>query len=55
MTTQVARDQARQAIGNRKADQAYEDFLRELRSSSYVKILVPELQGSADTDTKVAS
>ncbi len=43
MTTQVARDQARQAIGNRKADQAYDDFLRELRSSSYVKILVPEL------------
>jgi peptidyl-prolyl cis-trans isomerase SurA len=55
MTTEVARNQARQAIGNRKADQAYDDYLRELRSSSYVKILVPELQESNDTDTKVAS
>ena len=34
MTSQIAHDQARQAIGNRKADQAYEDFLRDLRSSS---------------------
>jgi peptidyl-prolyl cis-trans isomerase SurA len=46
MTTEVARDQARQAIGNRKADQAYDDFLRQLRSDAYVKILAPELQGS---------
>ncbi|MBE1161377.1 peptidylprolyl isomerase [Dyella acidiphila] len=51
MTTQVARDQARQAIGNRKADQAYDDFLRELRSNSYVKILVPELQAPAGSDS----
>jgi peptidyl-prolyl cis-trans isomerase SurA len=50
MTTEVARDQARQAIGNRKADQAYDDFLRQLRSDSYVKILVPELQAPADAD-----
>jgi peptidyl-prolyl cis-trans isomerase SurA len=49
MTTEVARDQARQAIGNRKADQAYDDFLRQLRSDAYVKILVPELQDSSDT------
>jgi peptidyl-prolyl cis-trans isomerase SurA len=49
MTTEVARDQARQAIGNRKADQAYDDFLRQLRSDAYVKILVPELQDSGDT------
>lgn len=56
MTTQVARDQARQAIGNRKADQAYDDYLRELRSSSYVKILAPELQDpNATTDTKASS
>ena len=50
MTTEVARGQARQAIGNRKADQAYEDFLRELRSNSYVKILAPELQPPTDAD-----
>jgi peptidyl-prolyl cis-trans isomerase SurA len=50
MTTEVARDQARQAIGNRKADQAYEDFLRQLRSDAYVKILVPELQDNSGAD-----
>lgn len=55
MTTQVARDQARQAIGNRKADQAYDDYLRGLRSSSYVKILVPELVDPNSSDNKVAS
>jgi peptidyl-prolyl cis-trans isomerase SurA len=59
MTTQVARDQARQAIGNRKADQTYDDYLRELRSSSYVKILVPELEDpsapGASTDDKASS
>lgn len=55
MTTQIAREQARQAIGNRKAEQAYDDFLRELRSSSYVKILVPELQDpNAVNDSKAA-
>jgi peptidyl-prolyl cis-trans isomerase SurA len=55
MTTQLARDQARQAIGNRKADQAYDDFLRDLRSSSYVKILAPELEDANNTDNKVSS
>ena len=48
MTSEIARSQARQAIGNRKADQAYEDFLRDLRSTSYVKILVPELEDPAN-------
>ncbi|GLQ47233.1 chaperone SurA [Dyella lipolytica] len=55
MTTQVAREQARQAIGNRKADQAYDDYLRELRSSSYVKILAPELEEPAGSDNKASS
>ncbi|WP_233840995.1 peptidylprolyl isomerase [Dyella sp. 2HG41-7] len=55
MTNQIARDQARQSIGNRKADQAYDDFLRGLRSSSYVKILAPELQDPNSTDTKASS
>lgn len=44
LTDQIERDQARQAIGNRKAEQAYEDYLREMRSSAYVNILVPELR-----------
>jgi peptidyl-prolyl cis-trans isomerase SurA len=52
MTDQLQRDQARQAIGNRKADQAYEDFLRDLRSQSFVDIRVPELK---DPDDKQAS
>jgi len=43
-TDQMARDQARQAIGNRKADQAYDDYLRELRSTSYVEIVDPALK-----------
>jgi len=54
MTTQIAHDQARQAIGNRKADQSYDDFLRQLRSSSYVKILAPELEEPASSDTKAS-
>lgn len=44
VTEQSERNQARQAIGNRKAEQAYEDFLRQLRSDAYVDILVPALK-----------
>jgi peptidyl-prolyl cis-trans isomerase SurA len=56
MTSEIARNQARQAIGNRKADQAYDDFLRDLRSSSYVKILAPELEEpAADNNSKASS
>ena len=47
-TEDIERDQARQAIGNRKSEQAYEDFLRQLRSSAYVNILVPTLRDPAD-------
>jgi peptidyl-prolyl cis-trans isomerase SurA len=49
LTTQIARDQAREAIGNRKSDQAYDDYLREMRSNAYINILVPELR---DTDSQ---
>jgi peptidyl-prolyl cis-trans isomerase SurA len=34
-------DVARQAIGQRKAEQAYADWLRELRDSSYVQYNIP--------------
>ncbi len=47
-TDEIARDQARQSIGNRKAEQAYDDFLRDLRSNAYVNILVPELRAADD-------
>ncbi|WP_109123838.1 peptidylprolyl isomerase [Dyella sp. C11] len=43
-TDELERAQARQAIGNRKAEQVYDDYLREMRSSAYVNILVPELR-----------
>ena len=44
VTEESERNQARQAIGNRKAEQAYDDFLRQLRSDAYVDILVPALK-----------
>jgi peptidyl-prolyl cis-trans isomerase SurA len=44
VTEESERNQARQAIGNRKAEQAYEDFLRQLRADAYVDILVPALK-----------
>ena len=40
-TAEAERDQARMAIGNRKAEEAYNNFLRDLRSSAYVRILLP--------------
>lgn len=43
-TSEQQRDKARQAIGQRKAEQAYENYLREMRSSSYIHILVPALR-----------
>ena len=44
VTDESERNQARQAIGNRKAEQAYEDFLRQLRADAYINILVPALK-----------
>jgi peptidyl-prolyl cis-trans isomerase SurA len=55
VTEEATRGQARQAIGNRKADEAYENYLRELRSSSYVDIRVPELRDPDDKQNKQAS
>ncbi|MFA6229610.1 MAG: peptidylprolyl isomerase [Rhodanobacter sp.] len=47
-TVQLKREQARQAIGNRKADQVYDDYLRDMRSGAYINILVPALRGADD-------
>lgn len=44
VTDEMQRQRARMAIGNRKAQQAYEDFLRQLRSSSFVDIRIPSLR-----------
>ncbi|CAJ7620473.1 survival protein SurA [Burkholderia pseudomallei] len=43
-SVQQQMDIARQAIGQRKAEQAYSDWLRELRDSSYVQIKLPVAQ-----------
>lgn len=44
LTDEMQRKRASMAIGNRKAKQAYEDFLRQLRSSSFVDIRIPSLR-----------
>lgn len=49
LTTQMERDQARQAIGNRKAEQAYDDFLRDIRANAYIHVLVPALRDDTNT------
>ncbi len=49
-TQDIERNQARQAIGNRKAEQAYDDFLRQLRSTAYIKVMVPALRNPDDED-----
>ena len=48
MTDEIARNEARQAIGTRKSEQAYEDFLRDLRANAYINVLVPELRNAGD-------
>lgn len=48
LTDQITREEARQAIGNRKAEQVYDDYLRDLRSNAYVDILVPALRDTGN-------
>ena len=54
-TVQLARNQARQAIGNRKSDQVYDDYLRDLRANAYINILVPELREAGNQAAADAS
>jgi peptidyl-prolyl cis-trans isomerase SurA len=42
-TKDLEREQARQAIAARKGQQAYEQFLRDLESTAYISIRLPEL------------
>jgi peptidyl-prolyl cis-trans isomerase SurA len=55
ITEQMREQRARQAIGQRKAEQAYDDFLRQLRSSSYVNIRVPSLRDPDKQKQQAAS
>jgi len=47
LTDEIARNQARQSIGNRKAEQVYDDFLRDLRANAYIRVLLPGLQDAS--------
>jgi peptidyl-prolyl cis-trans isomerase SurA len=49
-TEEARRAQAREVIRNRKAEQAYEDFMRQLRSESYVEIRLPGADGKVAAD-----
>ncbi len=53
-TEEMKREQARDIIRNRKAEQAYQDFLRQLRDESYVEIRLPG-DKSSSTDKAAAS
>lgn len=45
-TAEMKRDQAREVIRNRKAEEQYETFLRQLRSESYVEVRLPGAESS---------
>jgi peptidyl-prolyl cis-trans isomerase SurA len=46
-TQEAERDQARQMIGARKADEEYESFLRQMRSDAFIEIRLPGSQGAS--------
>ena len=46
-TAETKREQAREIIRNRKAEEQYENFLRQLRSESYVEIRLPGAESAA--------
>lgn len=49
-TKEMKREQAREVIRNRKAEQAYEDFLRQLRSEAFVEIRLPGAESKPETE-----
>ncbi len=48
-TQDIERNQARQMLMNRKAEDEYQSFLRQLRSESHVEIRLPGAEGAAAT------
>ncbi len=48
---EMRREQARDVIRNRKAEQAYDDFLRQLRSEAFVEIRLPGAENKPETAT----
>jgi len=53
-TVDAKREQARDVIRNRKAEEQYENFLRQLRSESFVEVRLPGAE-SAQADSKPGS
>jgi peptidyl-prolyl cis-trans isomerase SurA len=53
-TADMKRDQAREIIRNRKSEEQYENFLRQLRSEAYVEVRLPGAEASK-TEAKPAS
>ncbi|HKU79256.1 MAG TPA: peptidylprolyl isomerase [Rhodanobacteraceae bacterium] len=53
-TKDLEREQARQAIAARKGQQAFEQFLRDIESSAYISIRVPELADAASATSNDA-
>ncbi|HEY7872066.1 MAG TPA: peptidylprolyl isomerase [Rudaea sp.] len=49
-TKEMKREQARDVIRNRKAEQAYEDFLRQIRSEAFVEIRLPGAESQPETE-----
>ncbi len=54
-TTDIQREQARQAIAARKGEEAYQQFLRDLRSDAYVDIRLPGVQPDGNDSTGASS
>jgi peptidyl-prolyl cis-trans isomerase SurA len=48
-TAEAERNQARQTLGNRKAEEEYESFLRQLRSETYIEIRLPGASSASGT------
>ena len=48
-TAEADREKARQTLGNRKAEEEYESFLRQIRAEAYIEVRLP---GAADGSGK---
>ena len=48
-TAEAQRDKARQTLGTRKAEEEYENFLRQLRSEAYIEIRLPGASSASGT------
>jgi len=48
-TKEMKREQARDVIRNRKAEQTYDDFLRQIRSEAFVEIRLPGAENQPET------